>query len=93
MPDVAVSAYPFPFTSSCADTGGEHPAHTKTNSSGAYRLGFAFPGEALTGCIQVIAEPPSAAYLPDTVRQEGIVFRNASPPDSVRVDLVLRPTP
>ena len=43
--------------------------------------------------MQVIAEPPSPAYLPDAVRQEVIVFRNASPPDSVRVDLVLRPTP
>ena len=93
MSDIAVTGYPFPFTNVCADTGSEHPAHTKTDANGAYRMGFGFSANFLTGCIQVIAEAPSPAYVPDTVRQDGIVFRLSSPPDSVRVDLVLRPAP
>ena len=93
MPNIAVSAYPFPFTNVCADTGSEHPAHTKTDVHGAYRMGFGFSATHLTGCIQVIAFAPNPAYVPDTVRQDGIIFRLASPPDSVRVDLVLQPAP
>lgn len=91
LPDIAVWAYPFPFTNVCADSGSEHPAHTETDANGAYRMGFGYSANYLTGCIQVIALAPSPAYVPDTVRRDGIIFRLTSPPDSVRVDLVLRP--